>query len=269
MSEKKELKVNIRGSLSQWSTSEIEQHGRWIIKKQNVLETLTWTKFNKINSCVTKARDIVWDAVVRVYTQLLINSPSSPTNSYKSVMGEDVVDVDSIWLTMMPTNRQLHHLTLSFSSLHVRNCSSLGKRLLTLQEEEFPPQYEEKYSQPCCCTASILRHVLHEKSTCIPREVLVRVEYNTREAREFHTPFQCLSPVSLSDFSLSPAQTTWKQKKQCWPTISESLFTFSASLTYVHHNLMKLIKENPWILKEHNNFSCLWKVERDIPNGFG
>ena len=33
-------------------------------------------KFNKINSCVTKARDIVWDAVVRVYTQLLINSPS-------------------------------------------------------------------------------------------------------------------------------------------------------------------------------------------------
>ena len=89
-------------------------------------------------------------------------------------MGEGVVDVDSIWLTMTPTNRQLHHLTLSFFSMHVRNCRSLGKRLLTLQEEEFSLQYEEKYSQPCC-TASILRHVLCGMSTYNTREALVRV----------------------------------------------------------------------------------------------
>ena len=82
--------------------------GRWITKKQNVIEALT------LNSCVTKARDIVWDAVVRVYTQLLINSPSSPTNSYKSVMGEGVVDEDSIWLTMMQNQPSI---TLSYSQL--------------------------------------------------------------------------------------------------------------------------------------------------------
>ena len=33
---------------------------------------------------------------------------------------------------------------------------------------------------------------------------------------------------------------------------------------------MKLIKWNPWILKENNNFSYLWKFEPDIiPNSFG
>ena len=51
------------------------------------------------NSCVTKARDIAWDAgdVFRGYTQLLINLPCRPTNSCKSVMGnlsKGVVDVD-------------------------------------------------------------------------------------------------------------------------------------------------------------------------------
>ena len=90
-------------------------------------------------------------------------------------MGEGVVDVDSIWLTMMPTTVN-YIILLSAFSLHVRNCRSLGKRLLTLQEEEFPPQYEEKYSQPCCCTASILRHVLYGMSTYNTREALVRVE---------------------------------------------------------------------------------------------
>ena len=67
---------------------------------------------------------------------------------------------------MMPTNRQLHHLTLSFFPLHVRNCSSLGKRLLTLQEEEFPPQYEEKYSQPCCCAAILRNEYIHIPRAC-------------------------------------------------------------------------------------------------------
>ena len=32
---------------------------------------------------------------------------------------------------------------------------------------------------------------------------------------------------------------------------------------------MKLIKWNFWILKEHNNFSYLWKFEPDISNSFG
>ena len=32
---------------------------------------------------------------------------------------------------------------------------------------------------------------------------------------------------------------------------------------------MKLIKRNFWILKEHNNFSDLWKFEPDIPNTLG
>ena len=32
---------------------------------------------------------------------------------------------------------------------------------------------------------------------------------------------------------------------------------------------MKLIEWNFWILKEHNNFSCLWKFEPNIPNSFG
>ena len=41
--------------------------------------------------------------------------------------------------------------------------------------------------------------------------------------------------------------------------IGESLFTFSASLTYTLHHLMKLWI---WILKEHNNFSYLWKFEQ-------
>ena len=31
---------------------------------------------------------------------------------------------------------------------------------------------------------------------------------------------------------------------------------------------MKLRKRNFWILKEHNNFSYLWKFEPDIPNSF-
>ena len=82
-------------------------------------EALTWTKFNKINSCVTKARDIAWDAVVRVYTQLIINSPSWPTNSCKSLMGNrckgTFIRIQYGWLfvsSLMPTNHQLHHLTL-------------------------------------------------------------------------------------------------------------------------------------------------------------
>ena len=209
----------IRGSSSQWRTSEIEQHGRWIIKKQNVfrgrwiikkqtvLEALTWTKFNKINSCVTKARDIVWDAVVRVYTQPLINSPSWPTNSYKSVMGEGVVDVDSIWLTMMPTNRQLHHLTLSVFSLHVRNCSSLGKRLLTLQEEEFPPQYEEKYPQPrhpSCATGN---------------------KYIWKRARRMYL-WSITRALLVSLPSPAPAQTTWTRKNtDCFAKTKNAMLT--------------------------------------------
>ena len=200
---------------------------RWIIKKQTVLEALTWTKFNKINSSVTKAQDIVWDAVVRVYTQLLINSPSWPTNSYKSVMGEGVVDVDSMWLTMMPTNRQLHHLTLSFSSLHVRNCSSLGKRLLTLQEEEFPPQYEEKYSQPCCC-AAILRHeYIH-----ITRAKRLYVWSITRAKRaSFTRPFsvspQSRSPISVSLQPTAPSKTTWIRKNtDCFAKTKNAMLTY-------------------------------------------
>ena len=56
-----------------------------------------WLEHSLTNSCVTKARDIAWDAVFRVYTQLIINSPSWPTNSCKSLMGnrcKGIVDVD-------------------------------------------------------------------------------------------------------------------------------------------------------------------------------
>ena len=42
-----------------------------------------------------------------------------------------------------------------------------------------------------------------------------------------------------------------------------------ASLTYAYLYPIELIEKNLWILKEHNNFSCLWKFELDIPNGFG
>ena len=123
--------------------------------------------------------------------------------------------------------------------MHVTNCRSLGKRLLTLQEEEFLPQYEEKYSQPCCCAASILRHVLQEKSTYNPREVLVRVEYNTREAREFHTPFQCLSPVSLADFSLAPAQSTWIRKNtDCFVKTKKAMLIYDKRI-YVFTSAVK------------------------------
>ena len=111
-------------------------------------------------------------------------------------MGEGVVDVDSTWLTMMPTNRQLHHLALSFFSLHVRNCSSLGKRLLTLQEEEFPPQYEEKYSQPRhpSCATSVIR-------PCILRHI--RPSFITRAKRESLTRRFSVSPQSRSPISVS------------------------------------------------------------------
>ena len=54
-------------------------------------------------------------------------------------------------------------------------------------------------------------------------------------------------------------------------TIGESLFTFFASLTYAYRYLMELIKQNRLntVLKDHNNLSYLWKIELNVPNGFG
>ena len=65
--------------------------------------------------------------------------------------------------------------------------------------------------------------------------------------------------------------------KSDWPSnilisalIGESLFTLFASLTYAYQYLMiSLIKWKRWILKGHNSFSYLWKVEPNTPNDFG
>ena len=54
-----------------------------------------------------------------------------------------------------------------------------------------------------------------------------------------------------------------------YPAIGESLFTCFASLARAYHFLIKLIKWNFRILKEHTNFSYLWKFEPDIPNSLG
>ena len=49
------------------------------------------------------------------------------------------------------------------------------------------------------------------------------------------------------------------------------VYVFCLINIYAHHYLMKLIKQNLWILKEHDDFSYLWKFEPDIyiRNGFG
>ena len=44
---------------------------------------------------------------------------------------------------------------------------------------------------------------------------------------------------------------------------------FFASLEHAHHYLIKRIQWNLWKLKEHNNFSYIWKFEPDVPNSFG
>ena len=54
-----------------------------------------------------------------------------------------------------------------------------------------------------------------------------------------------------------------------YPAISESLFTCFASLAKAYHYQMNLIKRSFRILKEHTNFSCVWKFEPDIPNSLG
>ena len=56
-----------------------------------------------------------------------------------------------------------------------------------------------------------------------------------------------------------------------WPLSANDLspLIFFAPLAYAHHYLMRLIKQNLWILKEHNNFCYLWKFEPDVPKMFG
>ena len=47
------------------------------------------------------------------------------------------------------------------------------------------------------------------------------------------------------------------------------VYIFCLINIYAHHYLMKLIKQNLWILKERDDFSYLWKFESDIWNCFG
>ena len=60
----------------------------------------------------------------------------------------------------------------------------------------------------------------------------------------------------------------WVRKKLAnWRILGYIFCVISIDLS--NHYLMKLIKWNFWILKEHNNFSYLLKFEPDISDSFG
>ena len=77
-----------------------------------------------------------------------------------------------------------------------------------------------------------------------------------------------IKPFVFLPFSL-PVAVVVVKAPYFLSTKRESLFTFFASLEYAHHYLIKRIKWNLWKLKEHNNFSYIWKFEPDVPNSFG
>ena len=73
----------------------------------------------------------------------------------------------------------------------------------------------------------------------------------------------CFPEGQLSGLGYVQADT------KSYPAIGESLFTCFASLAKAYHYQMNLIKWSFRILKEHTNFSCVWKFEPDIPNSLG